>query len=63
MSAAVANRREPGFSLWARDPAGTWHHFGSSPDREALELKAQGLRFLFTNRKFRVVEGNSPPKR
>ena len=63
MSAAVANQREPGFSLWARDPAGTWHHFGSSPDREALELKAQGLRFLFTNRKFRVVEGTSAPKR
>ena len=62
MSAAVANRREPGFSLWARDPAGTWHYFGSSPDRDALELKAEGLRFLFTNRKFRVVEGTSPPR-
>ena len=62
MSAAVATRPDADFSLWARDPAGTWHHFGSSPDREALELKAQGLRFLFTNRRFKVVEGTSPPK-
>ena len=39
MSAAVATRPDAGFSLWARDPQGTWHHFGNGSQQE-LELKA-----------------------
>lgn len=60
MSAAVATRPDAGFSLWARDPQGTWHHFGNGSQQE-LELKARGLKALFTNKRWKVVPGTDPP--
>ena len=60
MSTAVATKPDAEFSLWGRDPAGTWHWFGNG-SRQELELKAKGLKFLFTNRLWTVVPGTDPP--
>lgn len=56
--------RESAYSLWASSPPGEpsqWHHQDTSSDPDQLELKARGLRRLFTNRRFIVVLGLEPP--
>jgi hypothetical protein len=52
--------RDAQWSLWASAPNG-WQHMVTDPDRDALERRAAGLRFLFTNRRFVVVLGTDPP--
>lgn len=57
--------RESAYSLWASSPPGEpgqWHHQDTGTDYDQLELKAKGLRRLFTNRRFVVVQGLEPPR-
>ena len=49
------------WSLWSHGN-GKWHHMDTSNDEAAIRLKAESLRRLFTNRRFRVVSGTSMPK-
>ena len=48
------------WSLWS-NVDGHWHHMATSQDEDALRLKAESLRRLFTNRRFLVVTGASMP--
>jgi hypothetical protein len=49
------------WSLWSHGN-GKWHHMDTSTDEAAIRLKAESLRRLFTNRRFRVVTGASMPR-
>jgi hypothetical protein len=49
------------WSLWSHGN-GKWHHMDTSNDEAAIRLKAESLRRLFTNRRFRVVGGASMPR-
>lgn len=49
------------WSLWS-NVDGRYHHMATSVDEAALRLKAESLRRLFTNRRFRVVTGASMPR-
>jgi hypothetical protein len=42
------------WSLWSWVD-GCYHHMDTSNDEAAIRLKAESLRRLFTNRRFRVV--------
>lgn len=53
--------RDQVWSLWS-NVDGKWHHMDTSSDEAALRLKAESLRRLFTNRRFRVVTGASMPR-
>ena len=49
------------WSLWSWVD-GRYHHMDTSTDEAAIRLKAESLRRIFTNRRFRVVGGASMPK-
>jgi hypothetical protein len=49
------------WSLWSWVD-GCYHHMDTSTDEAAIRLKAESLRRLFTNRRFRVVGGASMPR-
>ena len=49
------------WSLWSWVD-GRYHHMDTSADEAAIRLKAESLRRLFTNRRFRVVGGASMPR-
>jgi hypothetical protein len=49
------------WSLWSWVD-GQWHHMDTSNDEAAIRLKAESLRRIFINRRFRVVGGASMPK-
>lgn len=53
--------RDNQFSLWGSSPSG-WHHFATGSNAHALEVQAQGLRALFRDRQFVVVDGTTPPR-
>ena len=53
--------RDQVWSLWSYGN-GKWHHMDTSTDEAAIRLKAESLRRLFTNRRFRVVTGASMPR-
>jgi hypothetical protein len=48
------------WSLWSWVD-GKYHHMDTSTDEAAIRLKAESLRRIFTNRRFRVVGGASMP--
>lgn len=48
------------WSLWSH-VNGKYHHMDTSADEAAIRLKAESLRRIFTNRRFRVVGGASMP--
>jgi len=52
--------RDDQWSLWSKAPGG-WYLMDTNPDRDALVLKAASLRTLFTNRRFIVAQGPTPP--
>jgi hypothetical protein len=49
------------WSLWSY-VNGKYHHMDTSTDEAAIRLKAESLRRIFTNRRFRVVGGASMPR-
>ena len=53
--------RDQVWSLWSW-VGDSWHHMATSSDEAAIRLKAESLRRLFTNRRFRVVGGASMPR-
>ena len=49
------------WSLWSWVD-GRYCHMDTSTDEAAIRLKAESLRRIFTNRRFRVVKGASMPR-